>query len=468
MPIIDEIEKTERGIATARAAAPGIGGVPQIAVGRPRAAVSAQPGQQSVGTRIGAGIRRAIPAVQATGITAVNTPIRQAETAINVASAVPRRLGGVARDAAAAVGGQPAANQGQPLAGISLPKVGVPSNPAAQGVAPAIGTGQPANYSPGPSVRTRTIPPKVPAGAPPAAQPIALQPGDPNTFTGSDGLTKAVPGLLNSTSAAAPAPGARTLPGIIAAPRNMAPEARAASIETQRDITNNATGASEVVGASALNGLSPQSELMRRFEISQGGFKGSPSARRMAGEAILGTIGQMNGATVAGASGASQAALAGQEDQVAGNENFARRRFDASKFNVESTLANQALDAKARTPYERQPIVRGLDGSTNVLRVDGTLTKLSNQDGTPFRLLDPQQPTTVSPDTEYKALTDELTALSQLPTEESRARAAEIRARMQELSGKGARVAPAVGSIQNGYRYRGGDPSRAESWEKTN
>lgn len=450
MPIIDEIEKTERGIATARAAAPGIGGIPQIAVGQPRAAISAQPGQQSVGTRVGAGIRRAIPAVKATGVTAVNTPVRQAETAINVASAVPRRLGGVARDAAAAVGGQPAVNQGQSLAGISLPKLGVPSNPLSQGAAPAIGTGQPANYSPGPSVRTRTISPKVPTVALPAAQPIALQPGDPNTFTGSDGATGAVPGLLNSSSADAPALGARTLPQVVA-PNNQAeqyqPRGRQGGIIANPDKGSTADQIARAVTSYSL--------------------KGSPSARAAVAGAIMQEAGFANDERQGALRTGDIADLAAVNNNAQANQAFAQRRFDASKFNVESTLANQALDAKAKTPYERQPIVRGLDGSTSVLREDGTLTKLSNQDGTPFRLLDPQQPTTVSPDTEYKALSDELTALSQVPADESRARAAEIRARLQELSGKGVPVAPAVGTIQNGYRYKGGDLSRAESWEKT-
>ncbi|MGH8025284.1 MAG: hypothetical protein ACREO0_01030, partial [Pseudoxanthomonas sp.] len=108
--------------------------------------------------------------------------------------------------------------------------------------------------------------PAVAAAAPalaPAPTPIALNPGDPNTFTGSDSVTRSVPGLLNAP-AAAPTIAARPT---VTAPANAAPAAAAAARTAQRDIGNNAVGASEQIGAGALNGFSPQSELMRRLEI---------------------------------------------------------------------------------------------------------------------------------------------------------------------------------------------------------
>ena len=124
MAIIDEIEKTERGISAARAAAPGLSSY-QKPVTQPKPAISAQPTDQSVGTRIGAGIRRAFPVAKA----AVNHPIRQAEAAINTSTMPMRRLGGVVRDAGAAVMGQPSVNQGKPLAQLQFPRLFTPNTP---------------------------------------------------------------------------------------------------------------------------------------------------------------------------------------------------------------------------------------------------------------------------------------------------------------------------------------------------
>ena len=438
MAIIDEIEKTERGIAAARAAAPGLSSYQQPVIPPPAPAAP-----QSAGTRVGERVRRTLPAITAMGSAVANRPVQQAETAINVGTSLPRAAGGFVRDAIGGVTGNVSPNQGQRIAPVRLPRLltpGTPGQQTAQGAATQPGK-RFVTPNPAPS---RTLPAPGPVSGALSAQPTpaaagatpSLQVGDANTFTGSNGVTRPVPGLVN----AQPAP--RTLPATVAATRNFASEAAGVSLTTQRNVTNNATGARDQIGAEALNGLSPTSELMRRFEISQSTMRGSPQARRMAGEAILGQIGAMNGATANGLAAANQGALDGQGIQANANEAFARRRLDADRFNVSTTENRRELDARQSSPFAQQPILRGADGSTGVLRNDGSLTPISDANGNLVRTLpEGQQPRgTVSPDVEFKALSDELANLTQMPMVEGDSRRAEILARMAQLTGQSSGV----------------------------
>lgn len=414
-----------------------------------RPAISAEPQvPRSLGTRAGVLARQN-----------VDTGIGLAEVAANQSIRPTRQLGGVVRDAYKGFTGAPNPSEGRPLAAhFALPRIGRSLTP--QEPKPDFSNVSARVVEGGQRVPSALVPSgrKVPTIAPSRTLSGGIQltvdaTGNP-VYTGTGGTTPKVP--------------IRTLPQQVAAPRNYASDALDAARVSQRDIGNNAVGASAQIGASALNGLSPQSELMRRFEISQGSFKGSPQARRMAGEAILGTIGQMNGLTAGGAAQANQAVLAGQDDQVAANENYAGRRFDASRFNVDTNEARNARDAVGSS-FNRT--LDAEDGTTSVLANNGTLTALKNPDGTSFRQLpDPSRRTTVSPDAEFKALNEELTSLLELPSQGSTTRASQIQARMAELTGRAPPASrptmPAIGAIQGGYRFKGGDPSNPASWEK--
>lgn len=414
-----------------------------------RPAISAEPQvPRSLGTRAGIQARQN-----------VDTGLGVVEATANQSIRPARQLGGVVRDAYKGFTGSPNPNEGKPLAAhFDLPRLrrGLPSSQP------------PTDFS---NVTARVVQGggRVPLGpARVASSATATTPSD----TLPNGVQRTTDDAGNpvytGTGITTPKVPIRTLPQQVAAPRNYALDALDVARTSQRDIGNNAVGASAQIGASVLNGLSPQSELMRRFEISQGSFKGSPQARRMAGEAILGTIGQMNGLTAGGVAQANQAVLAGQDDQVAANENYAGRRFDASRFNVDTNEARDARDAVG-TSFNRT--LDAEDGTTSVLANDGTLTALRNPDGTPFRQLpDPSRRTTVSPDAEFKALSEELTSLLELPSQGSTTRASQIQARMAELTGRAPPASrptmPAIGAIQGGYRFKGGDPSNPASWEK--
>lgn len=164
-------------------------------------------------------------------------------------------------------------------------------------------------------------------------------------------------------------------------------------------------------------------------------LRGSPSLRKLAAEQIMQEAGFANDERQSALSTGDQADLAAVNNNAQANEAFAQRRFDASKFNVGVDLQKRELEAKQRAPFEQQPILRSLDGGTSVLRRDGTLSVLTNSDGTSFRVLDPSQRTTVSPDVEAKLLADESIALQQMPGEGSATRLAQIQQRQALLNG---------------------------------
>lgn len=163
-------------------------------------------------------------------------------------------------------------------------------------------------------------------------------------------------------------------------------------------------------------------------------LKGSPSARAAVAQAILQQAGYANDERQSALQTGDRADLLNIDNNANANENFARRRFDASKFNVES--ADKRTQNAAENSQAMQ-LVRGLDGTTSVVRKDGSLSGLNTADGTAFQQApDASQRTTVSADTEAKLLADERTALSQSVTPDP-ARIQQIDARMAQLTGQG-------------------------------
>lgn len=397
---LDEIEQYERGAAAIRAAAPSLRSYQQPVA----TAASAAP-VQSLGTQAGTAVRRALPVAGAIARGVVNQPIRQLETAANVATAPARAVAGVGRDAVAAAQGQPAANQGQPLAPIRLPRLfSAGSAPAAPAAAPgAAAAAPPENWSPGPRTRpVRTMAPSAP-GAGSVATNFNLQPGDVNTFTGSDGRTRAVPGLTT-----APPPPAAA-PTQVATLNSTAPRVQETTRRTLDGIRNSATTARQEVGA-GLNPMSDQAELMRRLEISQGSFRGSPSARAAAARAILGQMDALTDATAEGQRGANAALTQGATQEAAANESFVRRRLDTDQFNVNTQERRLQNDAENTAATE---VLRSQDGTASALRRDGTLRRLTNEDGTPFRAANVTQQSGITADSLLKSYTDRVAAIEQ-------------------------------------------------------
>ncbi|MEI2453865.1 hypothetical protein [Lysobacter firmicutimachus] len=204
-----------------------------------------------------------------------------------------------------------------------------------------------------------------------------LRPGDANTFTGANGITRAVPGLLSSQATAVPQ---RTLPPAMVAPPSTAPRvadttggalegARVAALQTRAD-----------AGSMVTDGFGPEAELMRRFEISQGSYqnKGRPSSRAAAAQALFGQLGAMNQASASGQQAANGLLQSGASAQNLANEAFAQRRQDARRLEFESAAAQQ------QQAVEGQRVLRTLntaDGRTGALRQDGSFTPITDAGG---------------------------------------------------------------------------------------
>lgn len=398
---LDQIEKYERGAAAIRAAAPSLRTY--------QAATPAAP-PASVGTRVGNTVRRLLPVAGAVGREVANAPIRNLEAGVNAATTPLRTGAGIVRDAAAAVQGQPAANQGQPVSPFRLPRVfAAGAAPVANADAAAVDT------SPGKRMRpARTLTPQWPASGavattggtaavmPAASQAFNLQAGDTNTVTSVDGATRSVPNLLTS-----PAEGP-SVPTQVATMNSNAPRVQATTQRTLDGVQNAITTARQQIGA-GLGGMSDQQELMRRLEISQGGFKGSPSACAAIARAILGQMSALSDATAEGQRGANAALNQGAGSEAAANESFSRRRLDADQFNV-NTQEHRNESAVRQRRLERT--LEGSDGAVHSLSQGGLLRRLNNEDGTPFRQAATQQ-SVLSADSVLKSYTDRIAAIEQ-------------------------------------------------------
>lgn len=355
----------------------------------------------SIGTQIGTNIRRLAPVAGTIARDVVNTPVRNLEAGINVASTIPRQAGGVIRDAAQAAMGRPAPTQGQALAPVRLPRLLTPSSASAGAAAPAAVGGQPVNYSTGPSTRGRRTLGATPAAA--ASQGFNLQPGDTNTFTGADGVTRAVPGLVGAPPPGQPAPTA------VATLSSTAPAVQATTRRTLDGVQNATTTARQQIGA-GLNPMSDQGELMRRLEISQGSFKGSPSARAAVARALLGQMDALTGATAVGQQGANRVLEQGAGAEAVANESFVRRRLDADRFNSSVQAEQQEREMRSRAPRR---LLESPAGDVSALYDNGVVQPLVTPSGSPYRRLRMSDASQVTGEALLKSYTDRLAAIEQ-------------------------------------------------------
>lgn len=431
---LDQIRKFETGVEKIRQSVPmeahdpSIGftpaGGPASAPSRPAISAIPVPPNRSLGARAGEQARRN-----------VNTSIGVAEGVANTAIMPARTLGGFARDVTAGFTGGANPREGKPVAAhFDLPRFN--GTPAPTSASPA-GIPTPAPKVSDSRVGSPTNPYVKPGTAP--ATPVA------NAVQNSGlpaGITRTLDGagnpVYNGTGASVAAAGGpsqgatvtgqlasfampqRTLPQEVVAPANQAGQYQARGRQGGIIANPNAMSALDRI----------------RSLGSDPSLRGSPSLRKLAAEQIMQEAGLANDERQSALSTGDQADLAAVNNNAQANEAFAQRRFDASKFNVGVDLQKRELEAKQRAPFEQQPILRSLDGGTSVLRRDGTLSALTNSDGTSFRVLDPSQRTTVSPDAEFKALTDELTAMSQFPGDGTEQRRGQIQTRMAQLTGQ--------------------------------
>lgn len=210
----------------------------------------------------------------------------------------------------------------------------------------------------------------------------SLRPGDANTFTGANGVTRAVPSLLQN--AGQPTGAVRALPASTVAPASTAPRvmdttqhalegARVAALQSRAD-----------AGSLVTDGFGPEAELMRRFEISQGSYqnKGRPGSRAAAAQALFGQLGAMNQASASGQQAANGLIQTGANAENAADEAFAQRRQEARRLEMDSAAVQQ------QQLGEGQRVLRTLntaDGRTGALRQDGSFTPITDASGRPVQ-----------------------------------------------------------------------------------
>lgn len=481
----DQIKKYEDGVRAIRESVPmqafdPSGGTAPAA--RPRAAVSAiapttaaRPVPASLaGTAagIGSAVRRgAGTAVKAAGDYAAGSAMRLGGVA-DAATAIPRAAGEAVSNLGRGLAGRPAVSSNPApftnAAGsiVTSLRGGSGGRPAA---APKTGPGftaarpQPRADFTGVTATVDQSPTAAAPAAPGAAAAPALNPGDVNTFTGSNGVTRAVPGLLNAEQT--PQIAARP---VVTAPPGTAPAALPGSRTTQRDIGNNATGARAQIGADAMNGFSPTSELMRRLEISQGSFKGSPKARATVAQALLSQMGAITDATTRGAAAQNDAALQGQRIEGSAVEGDAGRAQRASEVNAELTNSYDARADQANLQREerlarRPDVTVAADGAMGMVGADGIFKPVTGTDGKAVRAPQaPRQTGELSQGERLKALTDLRTAAVGLAAPEAGsperqtydARLAELDGQIAEIMGGGS-AGPTFEQFQADARSKG-------------
>lgn len=231
------------------------------------------------------------------------------------------------------------------------------------------------------------------------------RPLDPNTFTGSNGVTQRVAPAASAGNAAAAQPAVlRTLnPTPVIARPSTAPQVQATTERTlagQRELTRD----TRAMGAEILNPMSADAELMRRLENSQRSYmhKGSPQARNLVGQAIMA---QMSGRTAAAAQGqqaGNQTLQQGAGLEAGANESHARRRLDADMFNADGSYRERALQADIQRPTLQT------DASGNLVSISGTsATPVTSADGAQVRMPQPAVPGALTPKDYLDTLTSE-------------------------------------------------------------
>ncbi|KGM54184.1 hypothetical protein N799_09900 [Lysobacter arseniciresistens ZS79] len=268
--------------------------------------------------------------------------------------------------------------------------------------------------------------------------PAAPKPGSPQTFTGSNGVTRQLPsyapsgGVQSQSFGGVPTPVQRTLSQPVVASDN--PTRHQAPANQGSAVIGNPGGTTGGVYGG---------EAQRRLEnalMTVG--RRSPSVRRGLMEAYMQQQGGQQQAALAGQNNAAAAALQQQRDVAAANEAFAGRRLDAAQFNVRADLQ------RGKAAAQGQRVMRTLTdqaGTTNVLRADGTLTPLTGADGAPVRELSNEG--RITPAIQYEALSEQIKAINEntmLKPDERQAMLAPLQARVTALTSRNANKPPTL------------------------
>ncbi len=348
------------------------------------------------------------------------------------------------------------------------------STPAATSQ-PSAGQSGPAVARPQPSVgQTPTLarPARNLAG-------FNLKPGDVNTFTGSDGVTRAVPGLLNAGSDTGAAPTSGFQRGLTTEP---------------------ATFREAQIPGGGMGANIPVMDDERKRQMREGDFRWA-----MRGARTRSARQALADAYVAGEQTRGAERRSEMEGLTAENIAAGRNATDIARTNVEGQLATRRLNAETAnaaadrdTRLEEARITRRLqpptmldDGTLGQIGDNGTFAPITGADGKPVRgMQSVRQTGDLTGADVVKAYTDQRNALLGAdavgPQEQQRLLAeldsGPLGQRYRAIVGAGsgedgatatpaaqpqaAKAAPKVGDVQRGYRFKGGDPASPDSWEQ--
>lgn len=351
------------------------------------------------------------------------------------------------------------------------------------------------------NARTSTQPPasqQSGAGASTVVGGTAPNRLDPNTYTNGAGVTKRVPmpGTMDATKPAVGSVNAQNFgnPVVPQAPGSIARPGVASTfglsvndprIDDQRAIARPQLGPNQLAGGGTLRGPDAMAEQYNSREDREARNKvlgdidtalflarGKPGS-----EQVMADLLQTKARVAGGAEQLSAEALQGRANrsnvlantgmEQAGQTQRQQMAGDVAREGnfLDYDAKNRATDASL---IEKPQYVT--DRAGNLVQVSGGKgTGVTGADGAVI-----QMPQTAKVDSDVlSAVNKELTALINNPPEMGadatayNNRLAELRAQQSAYLGGGQQAqAPQVGTVKNGYRFKGGNPADQKNWEK--
>ncbi|MDR1076351.1 MAG: hypothetical protein LBL59_08685 [Xanthomonadaceae bacterium] len=207
-------------------------------------------------------------------------------------------------------------------------------------------------------------------------------------------------------------------------------------------------------------------------------LKGSPQGRRLAAEAVLAEAGWRANERQSALNTGDQADLAAVNMQGAAAEAAANRDLQAQQTNAQ--LAHQERQGQASRDSARElamiarrpEITSAADGTLGIISGEGSFQPVTGPDGQAIR--GPRQSAVPATD-RLKAYNERYkTIMEGFGTAEEKQAALAQMGQDPLLQGQPsteqtvAQGVPPAGAVIDGYRFKGGDPSNKDNWEKVN
>lgn len=208
------------------------------------------------------------------------------------------------------------------------------------------------------------------------------KPGDVNTFTGSNGITRAI---APAPASSAPASSERLVssrPAPILAAVSSAPQVQETTGRAAAGVQRATLGAQNDAGAMVTDAFSPSAEMLRRLQISQNSAfnAGSPSSRAREAALITGQVDALNAASAAGQDATNDVLQGGAADENLANERSAERRQAARVTTTGNDLQQQEMQSNERIA-RRPQITTTAGGGIGLIGDDASFTPVTDDAG---------------------------------------------------------------------------------------